>query len=264
MQTILDRIHRSSLELLASIGVRFHCPETLERLAMMGVRVAGGLVRFSEAQVMDCLSMAPETFTLKSRNPEKDVRIGGDSKCLAPAYGASLVVTPENRRRNATLYDYLRIAKLVHRTPLLTLNGGVLVQPEDATGQLSSLVNLQRHVPNRGIGAVADAGQVSVQSGYEAMFTLINDYKRRTSLSIHAAGVLASFSAFSYEQFIIDLQDEATKLTENVADALVKLENQYRCPCLPEEILKRIDAYMISQGVPEHVIATVARASHAM
>ena len=52
---------------------------------MMGVRVAGGLVRFTEAQVMDCLSMAPETFTLKSRNAEKDVRIGGDSKCLAPA-----------------------------------------------------------------------------------------------------------------------------------------------------------------------------------
>lgn len=32
METILDRIHRSSIELLASIGVRFHCPETLERL----------------------------------------------------------------------------------------------------------------------------------------------------------------------------------------------------------------------------------------
>ena len=64
METILDRIHRSSLELLVSIGVRFHCPEMLERLAKMGVRVAGGLVRFTEAQVMDCLSMAPETFTL--------------------------------------------------------------------------------------------------------------------------------------------------------------------------------------------------------
>ena len=477
METILDRIHRSSLELLASIGVRFHCPEILERLAMMGVGVAGDLVRFTEAQVMDCLSMAPEAFTLKARNPEKDVRIGGDSKCLAPAYGASLVVTPENRRRNATLADYLRIAKLVHSTPLLALNGGVLVQPEDAGGQLSSLVMLysamclsdkpligvqdgeiqvrrvmelggilsgdenafkraphflflintlsplqvdaqalatlkvcaeynqallitpgvmfgttspittggsviqanaeflaafcaaqllspglpivygclgapadmrtgglslasparftfadlaaglaeRYHLPNRGIGAVTDAGQVSVQSGYEAMFTLINDYKRRTSLSIHAAGVLASFSAFSYEQFIIGLemirmvlrsieassitdddfaldviretgpggqyitkthtlarcrtvpylsglfprttvdpQDGAVKMTESVANALAKLENQYRCPCLPEEVLKRIDAYMIAQGVPEHVLATVVRASHAM
>jgi trimethylamine--corrinoid protein Co-methyltransferase len=476
METILDRIHRSSLELLASIGVRFHCPEILERLAMMGVGVAGDLVRFTEAQVMDCLSMAPEAFTLKARNPEKDMRIGGDSKCLAPAYGASLIVTQDNRRRNATLADYLRIAKLVHSTPLLTLNGGVLVQPEDVSGQLSSLVMMysamclsdkpligvqdgeiqvrrvmelgsilfgddkafkrsphflflintlsplqidaqalatlkvcaeynqallitpgvmfgttspittvgsviqanseflaafcaaqflspgmpvvfgclgapaemrtgglslasparftfadlaaglaeRYHLPNRGIGAVTDAGQVSIQSGYEAMFTLINDFKRRTSLSIHAAGVLASFSAFSYEQFIIDLEmirmvirsieassfadddfaldviretgpggqyltkkhtlahcrtvpffselsplttvnpkDYENKLTENIVNALAELEKQYRCPCLPDDVLERIDSYMITQGVPESVLAAVVRASHA-
>ena len=358
METILDRIHRSSLELLASVGVRFHCPEILERLAMMGVDVAGDLVRFTEAQVMDCLSMAPEAFTLKARNPEKDVCIGGDSKCMAPAYGASLVVGPDNHRRNTTLADYNRIAKLVNSTPLLTLNGGVLVQPGDVPGQLASLVMIysamylsdkpligiqdseiqvrrimelggilfgdektfktsphflflintlsplqidaralatlkvcaeynqallitpcvmfgttspittvgsviqanteflaafctaqllspglpvvfgclgvpadmrtggpslasparftfadlavglaeRYHLPNRGIGAVTDAGQVSVQSGYEAMLTLSSDYKRRTSLSIHAAGVLASFAAFSYEQFIVDLE----------------------------------------------------------
>ena len=325
---------------------------------MMGVGVAGGLVRFTETQVMDCLSMAPEEFTLKARNPEKDVCIGGDSKCLAPAYGASLVVTQDNHRRQATQADYNRIAKLVHSTPLLVLNGGVLIQPEDLPGQLSSLVmtysamvlsdkpligaqdgeiQVRRvmelgsilfggekaftrsahflflintlsplqidakalitlkvcteynqallitpgvmfgstspittvgsviqanteflaafctaqllapglpvvygclgspadmrtggpslasparftfadlaaglaekyHLPNRGIGAVTDAGQVSVQSGYEAMLTLNSDFKRRTSLSIHAAGVLASFAAFSYEQFIIDLE----------------------------------------------------------
>jgi trimethylamine--corrinoid protein Co-methyltransferase len=442
---------------------------------MMGVGVAGNLVRFTEAQVMDCLSMAPEGFTLTARNPEKDVRIGGDSKCLAPAYGASLIVTQDHRRRHATLADYHRIAKLVHSTPLLTLNGGVLVQPEDVSGQLSTLVMIysamclsdkpligvqdgetqvrrvmelggiltgdqiafkrsphflflintlsplqidaqalatlkvcaeynqallitpgvmfgttspittvgsviqanteflagfcaaqflspglpvvygclgapadmrtgglslasparfafadlaaglaeRYHLPNRGIGAVTDAGQVSVQSGYEAMFTLTNDYKRRTSLSIHAAGVLSSFAAFSYEQFIIDLEmirmvarsietslftdddftldliremgpggqyltnrhtlthcrtvpflsglsplttvdphDYKDKLTGNIVNALAKLEKQYRCPSLPDEVLQRIDEYMITQGVPARVLAAVVEASH--
>jgi trimethylamine--corrinoid protein Co-methyltransferase len=477
METILDRIHRLSIELLASVGVRFHCPEIVGRLARSGVHVAGDLVRFTGAQVMDCLSMAPEAFTIKARNPEKDVRIGGDSKCLAPAYGASLVVTEDYRRRNATLADYLRIAKLVHSTPLLNLNGGVLVQPEDVSGQLSSLVMIytamclsdkplmgvqdgeiqvrrlmqlgsilfggekafknsphflflintlsplqmdaqalatlkvcaeyhqallitpgvmfgttspittvgsmiqanseflaafctaqylspglpvvfgclgapadmrtgglslssparftfadlaaglaeRYHLPNRGIGSVTDAGQVSVQSGCEAMFTLQNDYKRRTSLSIHAAGVLAGFSAFSYEQFIIDLEiirmvirsieasaftdddftldviretgpggqyltkkhtlahcrtvpflsglspntavdpkDYANRLTENIRNALADIEMQYRCPYLPDEVLKRIDAYMITQGVPEKALAAVVKASHAV
>ncbi|WP_372677623.1 trimethylamine methyltransferase family protein [Desulfosarcina sp.] len=476
METILDQIHRSSIELLASVGVRFHCPEILEGLAAGGVDVAGDLVRFTEAQVMDCLSMAPEAFTLKARSPEKDVRIGGNSRCLAPAYGASLVVTPDNHRRNATLADYLRIAKLVHSTPLLSLNGGVLVQPEDASGQLSSLVMMyiamllsdkpligiqdgeiqvrrmmelgsilfggekaftssprflflintlsplqvdaqalatlkvcaqykqallitpgvmfgstspittvgsviqanseflaafcaaqflspglpvvfgclgapadmrtgglslasparftfadlaaglaeRYRLPNRGIGAVTDAGQVSVQSGYEAMFTLLNDYNRRTSLSIHAAGVLAGFSAFSFEQFVIDLEiirmvirsreastfidDDFTlevirdtgpggqyltkkhtlahcrtvpfpsglspittadpknyigQLTQNIGKALAMLEMQYRYPCLPDDVLQRMNAYMIMQGVPESLLATVVKAGHA-
>ena len=61
-------------------------------------------------------------------------------------------------------------------------------------------------LPNRGIGAVTDAGQVSVQSGYEAMLTLSSDYQHRTSLVVHGAGILNSFSHFSFEQFMVDLE----------------------------------------------------------
>jgi len=62
------------------------------------------------------------------------------------------------------------------------------------------------NLPNRGIGAVTDAGQVSAQSGYEAMMTLSHDYQYRTSLVVHGAGILNSFSQFSFEQFMVDLE----------------------------------------------------------
>ncbi len=62
------------------------------------------------------------------------------------------------------------------------------------------------NLPNRGIGAVTDAGQVSAQSGYEAMMTLSSDYQYRTSLVVHGAGILNSFSQFSFEQFMVDLE----------------------------------------------------------
>jgi len=62
------------------------------------------------------------------------------------------------------------------------------------------------NLPNRGIGAVTDAGQVGVQSGYEAMMTLSSDYEYRTSLIVHGAGILNSFSQFSFEQFMVDLE----------------------------------------------------------
>ena len=61
-------------------------------------------------------------------------------------------------------------------------------------------------LPNRGIGAVTDAGQVSAQSGYEAMMTMSSDYLYRTSLVVHSAGILNSFSQFSFEQFMVDLE----------------------------------------------------------
>ncbi len=64
----------------------------------------------------------------------------------------------------------------------------------------------QYALPNRGIGAETDAGQVSAQSGYEAMMTMNSDYQYRTSLVVHSAGILNSFSQFSFEQFIVGLE----------------------------------------------------------
>lgn len=68
--------------------------------------------------------------------------------------------------------------------------------------QLAEKYNL----PNRGIGAVSDADYVSVQSGYESLYNLICDFRYRTSLVVHAAGMLKRLSAFSFEKFIIDLE----------------------------------------------------------
>jgi trimethylamine--corrinoid protein Co-methyltransferase len=62
------------------------------------------------------------------------------------------------------------------------------------------------HLPNRGMGAVTDAGQVSVQSGYEAFLMLSCDFANRTSLVVHAAGILGGYAAFSFEQFMVDLE----------------------------------------------------------
>lgn len=39
-----------------------------------------------------------------------------------------------------------------------------------------------------------------------AMFTLGSTYMNRTDLTIHGAGILAGFAAFSYEQFMLDLE----------------------------------------------------------
>ena len=72
--------------------------------------------------------------------------------------------------------------------------------------QMATLMAREYNLPNRGIGAVTDAGQVSAQSGYEAMLALNSDYHYQTSLVVHSAGILNSFLRFSFEQFMVDLE----------------------------------------------------------
>ncbi|MCG8617602.1 MAG: trimethylamine methyltransferase family protein [Desulfobacterales bacterium] len=67
---------------------------------------------------------------------------------------------------------------------------------------------LARHfgVPSRCGGTTNDAKVVSAQSGYESMLSMFTACQNGVNLIVHSAGILDSFAAFSYEQFIIDLE----------------------------------------------------------
>jgi trimethylamine---corrinoid protein Co-methyltransferase len=59
-------------------------------------------------------------------------------------------------------------------------------------------------LPSRGGGASTDAKNVSTQSGYESMLSLHNSRQQSINLIIHSAGILDSYMAMSYEQFMVD------------------------------------------------------------
>lgn len=61
-------------------------------------------------------------------------------------------------------------------------------------------------LPSRNGGASNDARCVSVQSGYESMLSMLSARKSHTDFILHAAGILESYGAMSYEQFIVDLE----------------------------------------------------------
>ncbi|MBT3179135.1 MAG: hypothetical protein HOG03_16735 [Desulfobacula sp.] len=387
MQNISKQIHNASLKILNDPGVCLHDPIVLNILKNQGIKVDGQMVRFSEEQVMAYLATAPSSFTLKGRNDLRSISIGGNSRCIAPAYGVAEVVTADHQQRQACLDDYIRIAKLVQATDLLHLSGGILVQPVELDADLAGLVMVytaltlgdkpilgiqgdetqvrrimdlaciafggeeqfkrcpkilflvntlsplqmdanalatlricaeynqaaiitpglmfgstspitpagsmvqanaeflagacvtqalspgmpviygclgspadlrtgglslgspsrfaykrmatqmaeKYKLPNRGIGAVTDAGQVSVQSGYESMMTLSSDYQYRTSIVIHGAGILNSFSQFSFEQFMVDLE-------------IIRMLNENEKPLIVDEASLALD--VIRQAGP--------------
>jgi len=61
-------------------------------------------------------------------------------------------------------------------------------------------------LPSRAGGTNTDAKGVSVQSGYESMMSMLVACQSRANFIIHSAGILDSFNATSYEQFIVDLE----------------------------------------------------------
>lgn len=61
-------------------------------------------------------------------------------------------------------------------------------------------------LPSRTGGTNTDAKGVSVQSGYEAMMSMLVACQNEVNLIVHSAGVLDSYGATSFDQFIVDLE----------------------------------------------------------
>ena len=131
MRPSLQKIHDTSMTILRDVGMRFHHAEILELLRSNGVRLEGQTAFFTENQIMDRLGQAPGSFTLHARNPAHSIAIGGDRTHYAPGYGAVFIGQGDGSFRQALLKDYIKLAKLLHCSPLLKVNGGILVQPGD-------------------------------------------------------------------------------------------------------------------------------------
>ena len=135
----LDKIHAASIRILAETGIRLHSPRAVELFARAGQRTSGELVFPAEDFLLRTLAQAPAAFTLEARDPRHNLRLGGSRRHYAAGYGCPAVVEADGTVRPATLADYCRAAKLVHQSQWFQINGGILVQPEDAPPGLASL-----------------------------------------------------------------------------------------------------------------------------
>ena len=74
---------------------------------------------------------APEQFTQRARNPERNVVIGGRNQVFAPIYGAPFVRDLEGGRRYASFADFEKLLKLTYMHPHLHHSGLVIAEPTD-------------------------------------------------------------------------------------------------------------------------------------
>ena len=69
-----------------------------------------------------------------------------------------------------------------------------------AHGQLARKYGLA----SRGGGALTDSSTLDAQAGYESMFSLYTTIFSGIDFVLHAAGIISSYLAFSYEKFVMD------------------------------------------------------------
>lgn len=135
----LNEIHRTSLDILDRVGVRFHDQEALALFREHGADVDGETVRLKPDFVNRRVACAPRQFTLHGRNADRDVVIGGDGIVFAPPYGAPFVHDIVRGRRRGTARDYEDLARLVGASRHVQVNGGILVEPVDLPEQTRHL-----------------------------------------------------------------------------------------------------------------------------
>lgn len=137
----VERIHQASLHILETIGLEFWDEETLDLWVAAGAQVdrATSRVRLERGLVMESIATAPASFSLRARNPERNLYIGGNYMAMAPGAGCPYVSDFERGRRPGTLAAYQEIVRLVQMCPPLHLVGGVMVEPQDVPVPLRHL-----------------------------------------------------------------------------------------------------------------------------
>jgi trimethylamine--corrinoid protein Co-methyltransferase len=138
-QKTLDTIHKYSLELLHDTGIKFPSEKALGIFKKHGFRTDGEMVFFKEKDIQAALETVPDVFTVKARNPEKDIRIGDDSYMMAPGYGPPFIIEPSGEKRNALLEDVHKFCKLVQTSKYLDFNSSIVVQPTDVPQETAHL-----------------------------------------------------------------------------------------------------------------------------
>ncbi len=126
MQT-LDRGWR---RIVSEIGVEFILQEAVEILRAAGCRTEGSTVFFDPDWVMEQVAKAPREFTLRARNPDHSITVGGDAMAFGAVYGCPFI-REGDIRREAMMADFENLVRLSQAFPELDTPGGTICEPGD-------------------------------------------------------------------------------------------------------------------------------------
>jgi trimethylamine--corrinoid protein Co-methyltransferase len=138
----LESIHRAALRVLREIGIDVLHPEAKALLKDAGADVASDRVRFEPELVESKIGLAPRSFTLHARNPERNVEIGGAHVAFCSVASTPNGFDREGGRRPGNHRDYRNFLRLGQSLDAVQVWGGYPVEPVDVHASVRHLVAL--------------------------------------------------------------------------------------------------------------------------
>lgn len=129
----VEAIHDASLRILAEIGVEVLGDRALDVLHRAGAHVdrTDRRVRMDPAHVEGLVALAPSTFALHARDPERNLVFGGANLVFGAVGGPAFVNDLVGGRRAGTARDFERYVRLVGALDIIHQEGGGPVEPND-------------------------------------------------------------------------------------------------------------------------------------
>jgi len=140
----LESIHRTALKVLREIGIDVLHAEAKALLKDAGADVAPGSdrVRFDAELVDSKIGLAPQSFTLHARNPERNVEIGGNALAFCSVASTPNSFDREGGRRPGNHRDFQNFVKLGQTLDAVHVWGGYPVEPVDIHASVRHLTAL--------------------------------------------------------------------------------------------------------------------------
>jgi trimethylamine--corrinoid protein Co-methyltransferase len=135
----IETIHLKSLEVLEEIGMDVLLPEAREIYAKAGAKVEDDRVRIGREIVEHALKAPPSEFTFHARNPDHNIRIGGNWIAFAPVGGPPNCSDADRGRRPGSLEDNGNFVKLSQFFNCIHTAGGGSVDALDVHASIRHL-----------------------------------------------------------------------------------------------------------------------------
>ncbi len=138
----IEAIHHASLRILKEIGLQVADGDSRARLKAAGcdVNESTCIVRFDPELVEEMITGLPAEYKTLSRNPEKNLTVGGNNIVFSSVADPSFVTDIDRGRRAGTYSELCDFVKVSHCLNIIHQDGGQVLNPSICHRQLDTWI----------------------------------------------------------------------------------------------------------------------------